>query len=417
MAQIVQCVWNLLNFSLNTALRNTREIASQFSLGLFVLWTRVFCLLARREFWFVPSTPRGSVRPIFPRDGPFSVTVWLSWIFALFIGLKTLCSPVVSMKTSAARRPEAFSTNCHAYSTLPLNFSHFSLLARLLINLMVHPSTLFAEFTRRWSCATTIQASTAVEIVFKWTASSVLPLEPFFQLYPLHSSGTARPMRSPSLPSSRWCALKTRTELHRRGESPRGKPKGTDGKECRWNRHAKSGIGGRPVSVTMVSRVCSVTMVALDACTPLALVAIQPVTSVEWRRPNVVALGHLVRLSRCWRLPPRCTTPTMVARWRRRSVSGPPLCLPVPVCVMCDVTTCVLCQAELFTPIRNCSVNTELIYRMNNSEQDLGVWSIRIEVYGISANFSFSGFHDSKHWYSWIMDDWYLWVVPPFEWL
>ena len=43
---------------------------------------------------------------------------------------------------------------------------------------------------------------------------------------------------------------------------------------------------------------CSVTMVTLVACTPLALVAIQPVTSVGWRRPNVVALGHLVRLSR-----------------------------------------------------------------------------------------------------------------------
>ena len=55
------------------------------------------------------------------------------------------------------------------------------------------------------------------------------------------------------------------------------------------------------VSVTMVSRVCSVTTVALVACTPLALVAIQPVTSVGWRRPNVVALGHLVRLSRCAR--------------------------------------------------------------------------------------------------------------------
>ena len=25
-----------------------------------------------------------------------------------------------------------------------------------------------------------------------------------------------------------------------------------------------------------------------------------------------------------------------------------------------------LCQAELFTPFRNCSVNTELIYRMND---------------------------------------------------
>ena len=47
------------------------------------------------------------------------------------------------------------------------------------------------------------------------------------------------------------------------------------------------------MSVTMVSRVCSVTMVALVACTPLALVAIQPVTSAGW-----LALGHLVRLSR-----------------------------------------------------------------------------------------------------------------------
>ena len=32
-------------------------------------------------------------------------------------------------------------------------------------------------------CVVTIQASTAVEIVFKWTASSVLPLEPFLQLF------------------------------------------------------------------------------------------------------------------------------------------------------------------------------------------------------------------------------------------
>ena len=53
---------------------------------------------------------------------------------------------------------------------------------------MVHPSTLFAEFTGRWSCAITIQASTAVEIVFKWTASSVLPLEPFFQSFPFRVS-------------------------------------------------------------------------------------------------------------------------------------------------------------------------------------------------------------------------------------
>ena len=66
----------LLKFSLNTALRNAREIASQFSLGFFVLWTHVFSLLAHREFFFgTSSTPRGSVGPIFPRDVPFSVTV------------------------------------------------------------------------------------------------------------------------------------------------------------------------------------------------------------------------------------------------------------------------------------------------------------------------------------------------------
>ena len=59
-----------------------------------------------REFWYMPSTPRGSVGPIFP--------VW--WTFLRDC---VTCSSPVSMKTSAARRPEAFITNCHAYSTLP----------------------------------------------------------------------------------------------------------------------------------------------------------------------------------------------------------------------------------------------------------------------------------------------------------
>ena len=67
-----------------------------------------------------------------------------------------------------------------------LCFAQFSLrlLARLFTNLVVHPSTLFTEFTGRWSCASTILASTAVEIVFKWTANSVLPLEPFLLSFP-----------------------------------------------------------------------------------------------------------------------------------------------------------------------------------------------------------------------------------------
>ena len=39
-----------------------------------------------------------------------------------------LCAlPWSPRRLSAARRPEAFLTNCHAHSTLPLNFSHFSI--------------------------------------------------------------------------------------------------------------------------------------------------------------------------------------------------------------------------------------------------------------------------------------------------
>ena len=85
-----------------------------------------------------------------------------------------------------------------------------------------------------------------------------------------------------------------------------------------------------PVSVTVVSRVCSVTMVALVACTPLALVAIQPVTSVGWRRPNGDAVGvffpskhhayhgSLVTPSICFWTPP--PLPLVSARTRVRDV-------------------------------------------------------------------------------------------------
>ena len=72
-----------------------------------------------------------------------------------------------------------------------------------------------------------------------------------------------------------------------------------------------------PVSVTMVSRVCSVTMVALVACTPLALVAIQPVTSVGVASAQCGGIGSPGAV--CPAVPgvavgvflPRCTTPTM----------------------------------------------------------------------------------------------------------
>ena len=40
------------------------------------------------------------------------------------------------------------------------------------------------------------------------------------------------------------------------------------------------------------------------------------------------------------------------------------------------------CRTELITPIRHCSVNTELIYRMNDLEQDFSVHQISVEVKG-----------------------------------
>ena len=43
------------------------------------------------------------------------------------------------------------------------------------------------------------------------------------------------------------------------------------------------------------------------------------------------------------------------------------------------------CQAELITPIRNCSVDTELIDRVNCLEQEFCICKISIEVNGTSA--------------------------------
>ena len=49
------------------------------------------------------------------------------FFFARLIGLKTLCSSVVPWRLRRLDRPEAFLTNCHAHTTLPLNFSHSAL--------------------------------------------------------------------------------------------------------------------------------------------------------------------------------------------------------------------------------------------------------------------------------------------------
>ena len=163
---------------------------------------------------------------------------------------------------------------------------------------------------------------------------------------PLRSSGTARPMRSPSLPSSRWCALKTRTECIGGGKGPRGKPKGTDGKECRWNRHAKRGIGGGPVSVTMVSRVCSVIMVTLVAGTPFGTggyPACYQCGVASAQCGGIGSPGAVVPLCQVTLL---ASSPSLHHAYHGSLVTPSvcfwtsPLCLPVPVCVMCDVTTC-----------------------------------------------------------------------------
>ena len=54
----------------------------------------------------------------------------------------------------------------------------------------------------------------------------------------------------------------------------------------------------------------------------------------------------------------------------------------------------ILCQAELFAPIRHCPVNTLLICRMKCLEQEFCV--LRISIEWFRNLFSFSGFHDSE---------------------
>ena len=94
----------------------------------------------------------------------------------------------------------------------------------------------------------------------------------------------------------------------------------------------------------MVSRVCSVTMVTLVACTPLALVAIQPVTSVGSAQcGGIGSPGAVVPLCQVTLL---ASFPSLHHAYHGSLVTPsaclwpPPWCLSVPVCVMCDVTNC-----------------------------------------------------------------------------
>ena len=125
--KIVQCASEAAKILSQYGAEKRQRNSISVLVGLLcTLDSRLLSVDASRIFFGTSSTPRGSVGKIFPSDVPFfSVTVWLSWIFARLIGLKTLCSSVVSMGTSAARRPEACLTNCHTFSTLSLSFSHF----------------------------------------------------------------------------------------------------------------------------------------------------------------------------------------------------------------------------------------------------------------------------------------------------
>ena len=116
----------LLKLSLNTALRNNRNSISVLVELLCTLDSRLFSAGASRILVRALHARRLG-RTKFPTRWTFFRDCVPSVNFARLIGLKTLCTSVVSMKTSAARRPEAFLTICHTFSTLPLNYSQCSL--------------------------------------------------------------------------------------------------------------------------------------------------------------------------------------------------------------------------------------------------------------------------------------------------
>ena len=76
------------------------------------------------------------------------------------------------------------------------------------------------------------------------------------------------------------------------------------------------------------------------------------------------------------------------------------------------------CRTELITPIRHCSVNTELIHRMNKQFGTSVLCSTNLSRSEWMFYPSFaSRFHDSRHWYFWTQDDQFLWIAVPLCWL
>ena len=142
------------------------------SISVFV---ELLCTLDSRPFfWLIANFGSCPARHEAEQDQFFHATDLFPWHCVTFVNF---CTPNWSQdfvlfrgihEDLAARRPEALLTNCHACSTPPLNFLSLIASAWLFISQTVHSSTLFTEFTGRRSCAITIQASTLVEIVFKW---------------------------------------------------------------------------------------------------------------------------------------------------------------------------------------------------------------------------------------------------------
>ena len=75
------------------------------------------------------------------------------------------------------------------------------------------------------------------------------------------------------------------------------------------------------------------------------------------------------------------------------------------------------CQAELITPIRNCSVDTELMDRVISLEQEFCIYQISIAVNGTSASPLLQDSTTQSIGTFERQDDQSLWIAVPFCWL
>ena len=161
------------------------------SLSFFVLRTLVLSLLAHREF-FGTCPPRHEARL-----DQFSHAMDF-FFFCDCVTFVNFCMPIWTQDFVLFRGLHEDFGGSSSWSILnqlsctfkvATEFQSLFASAWQFISLMVHPSTLIAEFTRRWSCAITIQASTAVEIVFQMDCAHGLSsgaFPPIFSLVAFH---------------------------------------------------------------------------------------------------------------------------------------------------------------------------------------------------------------------------------------